>query len=58
MLAGGSALAGRAAVIDAPMGRGHVLLFAINPFWRSQTQGSYPLVFNACLHFDHLDEGR
>jgi hypothetical protein len=49
MLAGGEALEGRAAVVDVPYGQGHVILFSINPMWRSETQGSYPLVFNACL---------
>jgi hypothetical protein len=57
-VAGGEALAGRPAVVDVPNGKGHVLLFAINPMWRSETQGSYPLIFNACLNFDHLDAGR
>ena len=42
------------AVIDAPLGKGHVVLFAINPMWRQETQGSFSLVFNAMLHFDHL----
>ena len=47
MLQGGEALEGRPAVVDVPLGKGHTLLFAINPMWRSETQGSYPLLFNA-----------
>jgi hypothetical protein len=31
-----------------------VLLFANNPIYRGETIGSYPLVFNAILNFDHL----
>ena len=54
MLAGGDELAGTPAVVDAPLGRGHVVLFAINPMWRQITQGQWSLVFNAILHFDHL----
>ena len=58
-LAGGEALAGSAAVVDAPMGEGHVLMFAINPMWRGQTHGSYTFLLNALLHHDYLDpEGR
>jgi hypothetical protein len=58
MLSGGSELAGKPAVIDAPHGKGHVLMFANNPMWRSETHGSYFLLFNAMMNFDHLDVGR
>jgi hypothetical protein len=58
MLSGGRELANRPAVIDVPRGKGHVLLFANNPVWRNETQGSYFLLFNAMLNFDHLDAGR
>ena len=58
MLAGGRELTGKPAVIDAPRGKGHVLMFANNPMWRAETQGSYFLLLNAMLHFDHLDVGR
>jgi hypothetical protein len=58
MLAGGSELGGAPAVIDVPLGRGHVVLFANNPMWRQETQGSFMLLLNAALHFDHLDAGK
>jgi hypothetical protein len=54
MLDGGDELAGKPAVIDAPRGRGHVLLFACNPMWRENTQGAYALVMNAVMNWDHL----
>ncbi len=54
MLSGGSELAGKPAVLDAPLGKGHILFFATNPFWRMETSGSYMLLFNAALNFDHL----
>jgi hypothetical protein len=57
MLAGGSELAGAPAVIDVPLGRGHIVLFANNPMWRQETQGSFMLLLNAALNFDHLDAG-
>jgi hypothetical protein len=58
LLDNGGELAQHAAVIDSPFGEGHVVLFSNNPFWRAETKGSYFLVFNAILNFDHLDAGR
>jgi hypothetical protein len=58
MLAGGAELANAPAVVDVPLGKGHVLLFATNPMWRHQTQGAFFLLFNAALHYDSLDAGR
>lgn len=58
MLTGGSEIAERPAVVDVPHGKGHIVLFAINPMWRGQTNGSYFLVFNALMNFDRLDVGR
>jgi hypothetical protein len=57
-LVGGEALAGRALVIDVPFGKGHIVMFAARPFWRSQTQGAYSLVFNTILNWNDLDAGR
>jgi hypothetical protein len=58
LLDGGDEIAQHPAVIDAPYGNGHVVLFSTNPFWRGQTAGSYFLVFNAILNFDNLNAGR
>ena len=58
MLSGGAELANKPAIVDVPRGKGHVLLFANNPMWRNQTQGSYFLLFNAMLNYNHLDAGR
>ena len=44
--------------IDAPLGKGHIVMFAIRPFWRWQSQGSYSLAFNAIVNWDHLDAGK
>jgi hypothetical protein len=54
----GQEMANAPALVDAPFGDGHVLLFSFNPFWRSETLGSYALVFNAMLHHGNLDAGR
>ncbi|MGI8836718.1 MAG: M14 family zinc carboxypeptidase [Pyrinomonadaceae bacterium] len=58
LLDGGDEIAQHAAVIDSPLGRGHVVLFSTNPMWRGQTKGSYFLVFNTILNFDNLNAGR
>ena len=58
MLAGGNELAESPAIIDVPVGRGHVVLFGTNPMWRHQTQGAFMLLLNAALHFDNLHVGR
>jgi zinc carboxypeptidase len=58
VLVGGQSLAGRAQVVDAPVGQGHVVMFAIRPFWRWQTQGTFFLGFNAILHWNDLNAGR
>jgi hypothetical protein len=47
-------IAEHAIVVDAHLGQGNVLLFANNPIYRGETVGTYPLVFNAILNFDHL----
>ena len=58
MLAGGNELANKPAVVDVPVGRGHVVMFATNPMWRHQTQGEFFLIFNAALNYNNLDAGR
>jgi hypothetical protein len=58
MLAGGRELTGKAALVDVPKGKGHYLLFAINPMWRQETHGSWSLMFNAIMNYEHLNAGR
>ena len=58
LLDGGSDIAQRPVVVDVPVARGHVVLFANNPVWRGETIGSYPLVLNTILNFDSLNAGR
>jgi hypothetical protein len=54
-LAGGEALAGSPALVDATLGKGHIVLFSFNPAWRSETHGSYFFIFNALLNWKNLD---
>jgi hypothetical protein len=58
MLAGARELAHRPALVDVPRGSGHFLLFANNPMWRHETQGSFFLLFNAMLNAESLNAGR
>jgi len=58
LLEGGEALAAKPAIVDVPVGKGHVVFFAINPMWRQQTVGSFFLLFNAVLNYRNLDAGR
>lgn len=58
MLAGGRELAGRPAVVDVPVSKGHFVLFANNPTWRNETQGSFFLLFNTLMNYDNLNAGR
>lgn len=49
MLEGADELAGKPAIIDAPRGKGHVILMSTNPMWRMNTSGLYALVMNAVM---------
>jgi hypothetical protein len=57
LLDAGTELASRPAVVDVQVGNGHVVLFAIRPFWRWETQGSFALAFNAVMNWNHLSVG-
>ena len=50
----GEELVRKAAVVDAPLGRGHVLYSAIRPFWRWESQGSFALALNALANWNAL----
>jgi len=50
----GSSIAEHAVVVNAHLGQGSVLLFGNNPVYRGETVGTYALVFNAILNYQHL----
>ncbi len=54
LLAGGDELTRKAAVVDAPLGAGHIVYFAIRPFWRWESQGSFALALNAIANWNVL----
>ena len=57
-LAGGEVLSNKAQLIDSPIGKGHVVMFTMRPFWRWQTQGTFFLGFNAIMNWNDLDAGK
>ncbi len=58
LVEGGGEIAQHPAVVDALYGKGHVVMFSINPVWRGETQGTYSLVLNTVMNFDSLNAGR
>jgi hypothetical protein len=58
LLQGGADIAQRPVVVDVPVEKGHVVLFANNPLYRGTTVGSYALVLNTIINFDSLNAGR
>jgi hypothetical protein len=49
-LVGEKVLANRAAVIDAPMGQGRVILFGMRPQYRAQSYLTFKMLFNALVY--------
>ena len=49
-LVGDKVLANRAALIDAPMGSGHAILFGMRPQYRAQSYLTFKMFFNALLY--------
>lgn len=47
---GAERMANRAAIVDAPVGQGRVVLFGMRPEYRMQARGTYKLLFNAILY--------
>jgi hypothetical protein len=58
LVQGGDEIAQHPAVVDAPSGKGHFVLFSINPVYRGETWGTYGMVLNTILNFDSLNAGR
>ena len=48
----------RPAIVDVPVGRGRVLLYATNPCYRWQNLGEFNMLFNVLLHHNDLGGGR
>jgi len=49
-LLGEKQIAGRAALVDARLGRGHVILFGMAPQYRAQSYQAFKMLFNALVY--------
>jgi hypothetical protein len=56
LMRGADQVRNRPAIVDAPTGKGRVLLYAINPIYRWQNFGEHNLVFNALLYYNDFPE--
>jgi hypothetical protein len=54
LMRGADQLRNRPAIVDAPVGKGRVLMFVNNPIYRWQTFGEHALVFNALMFHNDL----
>ena len=52
LMRGANEIRGQAAVIDAPEGKGHVVLFSTNPAYRWQNLGEFNMLANAILNYN------
>jgi hypothetical protein len=49
---------GKPAILDVPVGRGRVILFATNPCYRWQNLGEFNMLANAILYYNQLPRSR
>ncbi|HXG86942.1 MAG TPA: M14 family zinc carboxypeptidase [Vicinamibacterales bacterium] len=54
LMRGADQVRNRPAVVDAPVGKGRVILYANNPIYRWQTFGEHGMVFNALMFFNDM----
>ena len=50
-LLGDALIQNQAALMDAPLGKGHAVLFGFRPQYRGQSYATYKLFFNALFYF-------
>jgi hypothetical protein len=54
LMRGAAEIRNRPAIVDVPVGRGRVLLYATNPCYRWQNHGEFNMLFNAVLHYNDI----
>ena len=51
LMKGAAETKGRPAIVNVPVGKGRVLMFATNPCYRWQNLGEFGMLFNSILHY-------
>ena len=54
LMRGADQLRNRPAIVDSPVGKGRIILYANNPIYRWQTFGEHGMVFNAILFHNDI----
>jgi hypothetical protein len=54
LMRGANEIRNRPAVVDVPVAKGRVLMFATNPSYRWQNHGEFNMLFNAVLHHNDI----
>ena len=54
LMRGAGEISNQPAVVEAPAGRGRLVLFATNPCYRWQNHGEFGMLFNTILHWNDL----
>ncbi len=54
LMRGAGQIKDRPAIVDVPVGRGRVMLYATNPVYRWQNHGEFNMIFNALMNYDDL----
>ena len=54
LMKGANEITNRPAIVDVPVGKGRVLMFATNPCYRWTNHGEFGMLFNSIMHFNDL----
>jgi hypothetical protein len=54
LMRGADEIRNRPAIVDQPVGKGRVLLYATNPVYRWQNHGEFNMLFNALMNYNDI----
>ncbi|HEV8484884.1 MAG TPA: M14 family zinc carboxypeptidase [Blastocatellia bacterium] len=54
LMRGTAEIRNRPAIVDVPVGKGRVILFATNPCYRWQNHGEFNMLFNAVMNYNDI----
>ena len=58
LMKGANEIRNRPAIVDVPVEKGHVILFATNPCYRWQNFGEFRMLFNAIINYKNLGKAQ